>query len=50
MLIKNQADHIFIIIFNNVMLIQMVEASRGAVAQRVPVKSTGCGFDPHLRR
>ena len=28
----------------------MLEASRGAGAQRVIVKSTGCGFDPHLRK
>ena len=26
------------------------EASRGAGAQSVTVKSTGCGFDPHSRR
>ena len=25
------------------------EASRGAEAQSVTVKSTGCGFDPHSR-
>ena len=27
--------------------ILLVEASRGAGAQSVTVKSTGCGFDPH---
>ena len=27
-----------------------VEASRGAGEQRVTVKSTGCGFDPHSMR
>ena len=27
-----------------------LEASRGAAAQRVTVKPTGCGFDPHSRR
>ena len=26
------------------------EASRGAGAQNVSVKLTGCGFDPHLRK
>ena len=26
------------------------EASRGAGAQSVTVKSTGCGFDPHSRK
>ena len=26
------------------------EASRGAAAQSVTVKPTGCGFDPHSRR
>ena len=26
------------------------EPSRGAVAQSVTVKPTGCGYDPHLRR
>ena len=27
-----------------------LEASRGAAAQSVTVKLTGCGFDPHSRR
>ena len=27
-----------------------LEASRGAEAQSVTVKSTGCGFDPHSRK
>ena len=27
----------------------MIEASRGAEAQSVPVKPTSCGFDPHSR-
>ena len=27
-----------------------IEASRGAGAQSVTVKPTGCGFDPHARR
>ena len=27
-----------------------IEASRGAAAQGVTVKPTGCGFDPHSRR
>ena len=26
------------------------EAGRGAEAQSVTVKSTGCGFDPHSRK
>ena len=28
----------------------LLEASRGAVAQSVTIKPTGCGFDPHSRR
>ena len=28
----------------------MVESSRGAVAQSVTVKSTGCGYDPKSRK
>ena len=28
----------------------IIEAGRGAAAQRVSVKPTGCGFDPHSRR
>ena len=28
----------------------LIEASRGAGAQNVTVKPTGCGFDPHSRR
>ena len=28
----------------------VIEASRGAGAQSVTVKSTSCGFDPHSRR
>ena len=28
----------------------LCDASRGAGAQSVTVKSTGCGFDPHSRR
>ena len=27
-----------------------VEAGRGAAAQGVTAKPTGCGFDPHSRR
>ena len=30
--------------------ILVLEASRGAGAQSVTVKSTGCEFDPHLRK
>ena len=29
---------------------QYIKASRGAEAQNVTVKSTGCGFDPHSRK
>ena len=32
------------------MYMYSIEASRGAGAQSVTVKPTGCGFDPHSRR
>ena len=28
----------------------IIEAGRGAAAQGVTAKPTGCGFDPHSRR
>ena len=39
-------------VFKNNKLItnEILEASRGAEAQSVTVKPTGCWFDPHSRR
>ena len=41
----------FVLLFLNIIsYFFYFEASRGAVAQSVTVKPTGCGFDPHSRR
>ena len=48
--------HLFVIVFGKyyfvfyLFYIFIFEAGRGAEAQSVTVKSTGCRFDPHLRK
>ena len=37
-------------IYLNIIKKKVFEASRGAAAQIVVVKPTGCGFDPQSRR
>ena len=33
-----------------IIIINKIEAGRGAAARGVTTKPTGCGFDPHSRR
>ena len=52
LIIRNvfQAASTYIYVYIYLYYIILVEASRGAEAQSVTVKSAGCGFDPHSRK
>ena len=44
------ADFILIYVISLNYLFELQEAVRGAAAQSMTVKPTGCGFDPHSKR
>ena len=41
---------IFSVFFIGILFFNTIETSRGAGAQSVTAKSTGCGFDPYSRK